>query len=200
MVEHTPLAEITAHEEMRSSASDSLCVPYIEYSETYVSRKMPHEIPARDMAKLVIAIVNLEGPIHQEEVGRRVAKAFGLERCGSRIQESVLVGLKASSLKHDGLFWFQTGSSEKIRNRKDVVSRSLLAANNLPPMEIEQALLFLVKQNVRVSQDELIQQASRLLGFNRCGSDLRAVIVNALHNRTQKHLIENADGGYSLKS
>ncbi len=200
VVEHTPLAEITAHEEMRSSASDSLCVPYIEYSETYVSRKMPHEIPARDMAKLVIAIVNLEGPIHQEEVGRRVAKAFGLERCGSRIQESVLVGLKASSLKHDGLFWFQTGSSEKIRNRKDVVSRSLLAANNLPPMEIEQALLFLVKQNVRVSQDELIQQASRLLGFNRCGSDLRAVIVNALHNRTQKHLIENADGGYSLKS
>jgi very-short-patch-repair endonuclease len=198
-VEHTPLSEVATHEEMTTSTLDSPCVPYIEYAERYVSQKMPHEIPSREMAKLVVAIVNLEGPIHQEEVGRRVSKLFGLERCGSRIQESVLLGLKVSGLKHEGHFWFQTVSSEKIRNRKDVLSKTLLAANNLLPMEIEQALLFLVRQNVRVSEDELIQQTSRLLGFNRCGPDLRTVITDALHNRAQKHLVANADGGYSIK-
>lgn len=198
-VEHTPLSEVATNEETTISALDSPCVPYIEYSERYVSQKMPHEISVREMAKLVGSIVNLEGPIHQEEVGRRVSKAFGLERCGSRIQESVLAGLKASGMKHDGPFWFQAESSEKIRNRKDVVSKTLLAANNLPPMEIEQALLFLVRQNVRVSEDELIQQASRLLGFNRCGPDLRVVIADALNNRAQKHLVANADGRYTLK-
>lgn len=181
--------------------SDSFvnCVPYAEYSGVYSGKKLPHEIPVREMAKLVKSIVEIEGPVHQDEVARRVSKSFGLERCGRRIQDAALSGLKSAGLNSDGNFWFLAGSSAQIRNRSNVTSKTLLVADNLPPMEIEQALLHLVRQNVRISEEELIQHTSRLFGFNRCGPDLKVAISSVLL-RADQLLTKNPDGVYSLRA
>jgi hypothetical protein len=45
----------------------------------------PHEISVEQMADIVGRIVEIEGPIHGEEVGRRVATLFRKDRAGARI-------------------------------------------------------------------------------------------------------------------
>ena len=47
-----------------------------------------------EMADIVTRIVEIEGPIHQEEIARRVAALWGLQRAGSRIAATVKDSIK----------------------------------------------------------------------------------------------------------
>ncbi|MGH7030088.1 MAG: DUF3320 domain-containing protein, partial [Stellaceae bacterium] len=61
------------------------------------------------LAALAALVVCEEGPIHLEEVARRVRQAFGLDRTGRRILEAVGAALELAerqgSVTRDGLFW-----------------------------------------------------------------------------------------------
>ncbi len=48
-----------------------------------------HEAPLRLIAECVAKIVEVEGPVHIEEVGRRLSRLWGYKRAGSRIQARV---------------------------------------------------------------------------------------------------------------
>ena len=54
----------------------------------------PHEVMVADMATIARAIVEIEGPIHQDEIARRVTALFGKSRTGSQISAAALRGLK----------------------------------------------------------------------------------------------------------
>ena len=45
----------------------------------------PHEASPELLEKTALIIVTAEGPIHEDEVARRVAACFGKERAGARI-------------------------------------------------------------------------------------------------------------------
>jgi len=105
----------------------------------------PHDAPVTQLAELVAGIVDIEGPIHIDEVARRIASAFGKSRTGSRIVEaaqraSVLAEQTNSDLKRSGPFLFiaQQGESPPIRDRS-AEAGSLLKAIYLPPAEIRAA-------------------------------------------------------------
>ena len=171
------------------TAEEAICVPYIESSEkVFTTNKAPHEVSIYERSKLVKKIVEIEGPIHQEEVARRVAKAFGLEKAGARIQTATLEGLKfANGLSVENNFWSIEGDIKKVvRNRSIVVNKNLEKAEYLPPSEIRAALEYLVKSSVQIEDAELIQQVSRLFGFQRCGPDLKIVIQKILDQEVDK--------------
>jgi len=171
--------------------------PYIEFTETVTSNMMPHEMQTSSLAVIVRKIVEIEGPIHEDEVSRRVAKAFGLERTGSRIQEATKKALRNSGLKNSSCFW-KTNQQDKVsvRDRSDVTARTILAAENLPPEEILEALLVILKESIRVHEDELIQHASRMFGFNRCGPDIKSAISKVLNNSAE--FLKDSDGYFVL--
>lgn len=158
---------------------------YVEFNEVANTRLMPHELSSSQLASIVTKIVELEGPIHESEVGRRVSKSFGLERAGDRIQRATKDALKAASLTEDAGFWAVVGqSTANVRNRSRVQSRTLLQATNLPPKEIEIGIAKIVRDSVRVAEDDLISHTSRLFGFDRCGPDIRVAIAEVLHRST----------------
>ena len=49
-----------------------------------------------EMAALTAFVVKAEGPIHAEEVARRIREAFGLERTGSRILNKINEALRTA--------------------------------------------------------------------------------------------------------
>ena len=59
-------------------------VLYKEANFKMTSELLPHEAP-RKVQEAVRRIVDIEGPIHAEEVARRLATVWGLDRAGSRI-------------------------------------------------------------------------------------------------------------------
>jgi hypothetical protein len=55
----------------------------------------PHEAPQGQIGDLIIRIVEAEGPIHVDEIARRIAAAFGKARTGGRIVDATHRALRA---------------------------------------------------------------------------------------------------------
>ena len=139
----------------------------------------PHEIPPRQMVEILTRIVEIEGPVHEDELARRVARLAGSARTGSRIVEAVQRGLKlAKSSKvivSDGAFLLAQGAEIKVRSRAQA-SPSLRKGEMLPPQEIAAAIGLAKAENGLMSEDELIMEVTHLFGFERTGPDLREAI------------------------
>ena len=104
-------------------------------------RQRPHDAPVPKLAALARRIVEIEGPIHEEEVARRVAAAFDLGKAGTRIRQATQRALHharmVDGLEADGPFWM-TGEQRldsPVRDR----SHERLPAKYLPPIEIRAA-------------------------------------------------------------
>jgi hypothetical protein len=145
----------------------------------------PHEAGLATVTPLVIEIVNVEGPIHVEEVARRYAQAFGKDKAGSRILNVVAQGLRnavrTGAIKSADNFYFTTEQEAHppVRDRSSETGATL-KAGSISMIEIRAALQIARDDNAGGSDADLIRTAARLLGFRRVGSDLQARFAQAL--------------------
>ena len=149
------------------------------------SGQEPHEVAVSTLADLAKRIVSAEGPIHVEEVARRIAACFGKEKAGSRILAATEAALlRAQSLDRDflsdGTFWLTRDQldSPPVRDRS-AESGATLKAAYISPLEIEAALAIARNDNAGGDDADLIRTAARLLGFRRVGPDLQVRIAAA---------------------
>ena len=61
----------------------------------------PHLVPTPALARLAAAIVDVEGPVHVDEIARRVATGFGRDRAGTRIVAATRLALAHSGAPPD---------------------------------------------------------------------------------------------------
>jgi very-short-patch-repair endonuclease len=174
--------------------------PYKEYQPDYTYSGEPHEQPFEVLKDLVKKIVACEGPIHIDEVAKRVATCHRLERAGARIKRVTEDALRGSTeLKNDRVFWrLATGGELVVRDRSRVTSNSLKSAEFLPPAEIDLALCLIIKGGVRVEEVELMQHTAKMFGFLRCGPDLKQVIKVVLESNVSGR-IRSEGSVYSLR-
>lgn len=160
------------------------------YQKAWMSMKMhlePHEVPIGQVARLVAAVVETEGPIHEEEVARRIAAAFGKEKAGSRILKVTQQALRAairlveSPFLQDGKFWFTRAQAEDppVRDRsKETIPTTSPA--NISRLEIMRCLEIALEDNAGGSDQDIIRAAARLFGFKRVGSELQVRLESCL--------------------
>lgn len=143
----------------------------------------PHEAPLNTMGLVVQKIIDVEGPIHQEELARRVASLFGKQKAGSRIVDAV--GMGARHLRRNNPDYFEEAgfwtskaiqANLPLRNRSRA-SLSLRRAAMLPPAEIKMAIRRVLSDNGALSLEELPRAAALLFGFQRTGQEFRPAIV-----------------------
>jgi very-short-patch-repair endonuclease len=164
------------------------------------SNYQPHEYPSRLMAELVADIVEQEGPVHEEEVARRVAEAWGLQRAGSRIQAAALKGLRDAKrlqrVADESHFWAGQDAPKRAspRSRREVDSATLRKPEYLPPREIEAAVLEVVRGGVGVSHEDAVVEVSRLFGFDRAGQLIQSVVMCAVESLIRSGEIRDHDG------
>jgi hypothetical protein len=146
----------------------------------------PHEVAIAILASLAARIVAAEGPIHVEEIARRIAACFGKERVGSRIlavTQSALLQAKSADreLTSDGDFWFTRGqaAAPAVRDRS-AETGATLKASNISMLEIGAAVAIARDDNAGGCDEDLIRTTARLMGFKRVGSDLYARIGSGL--------------------
>jgi hypothetical protein len=146
----------------------------------------PHEAPVQQLAELVSRIVAIEGPIHVDEIARRIAAAFGRSRTGNRIADATARAVRAAmqrdqGLHRDGPFVMTAAQAETppVRDRS-AETGSILKASYLPPSEIVAAAGLVRQESGEVPQEDLVRAVARLLGFQRVGTELAAAIEGAL--------------------
>jgi very-short-patch-repair endonuclease len=161
-------------------------IPAYRLAEVATPRGVePHRIAVSDMANITNAIVEIEGPVHQDEVARRVTALFGKARTGSLISAASLrslTRLKSSSklIEQDG-FWM-TPDQHKIPPVRDrsAAPIALQRANMVAPIEIRAAIKLAIQENGSLGEDEMAIAVTGLLGFRRTGPELKAAIAKAV--------------------
>ena len=136
----------------------------------------PTPIPTEEptvAAPTEIVTRTVEGPIHLDELARRITTAFGRARVGKRIAAAVehAVGLalrQGAALVRAGDFVMTPAQAESppVRDRS-AETGSLLKAASLPPVEIAAAAALIRTESGAIAPDELVRATARLLGFQR---------------------------------
>ena len=169
----------------------SIAVPYKRAKVQCDMRVEPHDASIALANSLVAQIVMQEGPIHQDEVARRFASAFGKQKAGSRIVETAVRALTrqkgnaleatapGSRLMSDDGFWMTENqrANPPVRDRSREGGTSAFRADMIPPVELARAAELIVKESGVVSLDELVTHIARELGYDRTGPELKSAIT-----------------------
>ena len=146
----------------------------------------PHEITLTKLAELIHKIIEVEGPIHIDEIARRISSACGKVKVGNRIMKVTAEAARHavrtnSTLRQSGSFYLtaEQNKNPPVRSRSQETG-SLLKAIYLPPMEIVAAAKLIRAESGETESSELITAITRLFGFKRVGNELSEVIESAL--------------------
>ena len=149
----------------------------------------PAAIPDDALLGLTHEIVEIESPVHVQEVAARIMKAAGHSRAGTRMPARIrsLVGTKAaeSLVRRRGEFlWRADQETTNVRRRDVKLPSGLQTAERIAPEEIQAALIAAMEASPNIEGDEAIQEASRLFGFKRTGRGIQAAFRAALNALT----------------
>jgi Protein of unknown function (DUF3320) len=166
--------------DLETSAKPSNVNVYEECALTVPVRRDLLDLTVGEISRLAMIVVEAEGPIHSEEVAKRIREAFGLQKTGNRILTHVRKGLSVllgnRNLSRDGEFWIVQGRDiQSIRSRRNA-SLSLRRAAMIAPNEYRLAIMTIIAEAVAISREDLIVETARAFGFDRTGPDLKEEI------------------------
>jgi very-short-patch-repair endonuclease len=173
-------------------------IPYVE-AAIAVPRETPiPEIPVADLAGVVRKIVDVESPVHKEEVQRRVGALWGIGRTGNRIEQAIDSAIKtavrARMIVADGDFLaIPDQKIIHIRTRDSERLGPLRKPEMIAPGEIRTAVQRLVTEHVGARRDEVVTTVARFLGFRSTSPQLREIIERQIDHLIHTGLISGRD-------
>ncbi|EQB10363.1 DUF3320 domain-containing protein [Novosphingobium lindaniclasticum] len=188
---NVPIAPVSQAEEPERielpAAVDRVMPAYVRARPWASSSIEPHEAPPSMLVPMILDVIAIEGPVHVDEIARRVAAAFGKKSSGRRIVEATRQALVAAKRQSAELesdredFWFTTaqGAEPPVRDRS-AESGATFKADAISVMEVRAAIRIAREDNPGGEDAVLIRAAARLLGFSRVGPDLHARVSQGL--------------------
>jgi very-short-patch-repair endonuclease len=148
--------------------------------------------PLNKLADAVRMIVDLEGPIHADELARACAENFGTKataRPREAIDRSVKFAVANGWIVTDGSFVrsaLHTDTQIRFRGKDCPVTNPEM----IPPEEFEAAVMLVLHQQFGLKLDALIEAVSRAFGFARTGTKLKSAIEGAIVRLDQRGEIQ----------
>jgi very-short-patch-repair endonuclease len=180
-------------EKSNGEMSFSWAIPYEESRQEVPSGTPIPETSRPILEGIVTAVVRVEGPIHKEEIARRLTSLWGLQRTGARIAEAVSkavdAGIRSGALRAE--MDFVTHGQQTVvpvRNRSEVALANVKKPEMIPPSEVRQAIRYLVTEHVGLRREELPLLVGKALGFRAASAKLKDLIDKVLAT-----MLENAE-------
>jgi Protein of unknown function (DUF3320). len=139
------------------------------------------------IADQIQKVVNSEGPISHNLLCKRIIKAWGMSKVGSRIDARISEICASSKLQTTKLgtmkyYWpanlnpntykgFRVPNSDK-QSRRDV--------EDIPLEEIKNAATEILVQQISLPKEDLIREAARLLGFQRTRPTIQEYFIRGI--------------------
>jgi hypothetical protein len=156
------------------------------------------DLSAAEVGRLALAVVEAEGPVHTEEVARRIREGFGLQKTGSRIlkqvHDALMAQARTGTIRREQEFWMIPGREiQEIRTRR-TAALPLRRASMIAPSEYHLAMLRIIEEAVAISREDLGVETARRFGFDRTGPDLKEEInrQTSMLNKVGKIAVEGS--------
>jgi len=138
-------------------------------------------------------VIEIEGPISKSLLYRRVLHSYGLTRIGSRLDQvfASAAGMLRNQItaQNTAQFYWPINLSPKDCNyfRIQTADNDRRVAEDLPVQETAAAVVYVLKIQFSMSQDDLVREISKVFGYSRLGPNvvtaIQAGIDYALKNR-----------------
>ena len=136
------------------------------------------------MAGWIQRVVEIESPVHFDEVARRIAAAVGVGRVGNRIQNALSVAARQAArtgrIEISGDFFYLNEQGQVIvRDRSELpnVSRKL---ELIAPEEIAAAIKQVVSDAFGIDCEDLAREVCKLFGFKSVSTEMRRGVDSVL--------------------
>ena len=185
-------------EELNGEVGAAWVSPYVEAMLVVPSATPIHETSLSVLASIVADVVDIEGPIHRDEIAKRITALWGLQRTGTRINESIAKaidsGIRSGVLRGDPDF-VSHGRQESVpvRSRSNVTSMNLKKPEMIPPAELQEAIERLVEEQVGIQHDQLPLVVAKVLGFKATSPKLKEVIEKVLTRMLEENTVIRRD-------
>jgi len=193
--------DIEREQSESETVSTSSSVLYVE-----ASFPIPVSTPIVDTAlrtrmEILVRVVEIEGPVHREEIARRMLTLWGQSRLGPRIADAIEQTCRSAIdrgvIVDDGngfLTQASTIGAVVVRDRSNVVSSTLRKPEFLPPAEVRQAVRQIVAREIGISPNEVAGALARSLGFSNSTAALRDAASREMDHLLEQRAIINRNG------
>ncbi|ESQ90170.1 DNA helicase [Asticcacaulis sp. AC460] len=148
-------------------------LPVFAKSNPYREADLKVNFPLTDS---VVQIIEIEGPIHADELTARVRALSGLPKLTPRLKSDVQSALRTAindaRISQVDDFYDIPGRAVTVRDRSEA-SSSLRKPDLLPPSEIDAALIQTVAENFGAQRGQLAVAVARILGFSTTSAPLK---------------------------
>ena len=166
-----------------------------------VNGRYLHKVPLNTMVNWIQRVVEIESPVHLDEVAKRIGSAVGVKKIGNRIRSTIQAAARQAAryknIEMRGKFLYWTEQKNiPIRDRSQLpnASRKL---ELIAPEEIQAAIKQLVVDAFGIEQDDLAREVCKLFGFKTASANMRQH-VNQIINWMIKHGHLKEKGGSLL--
>jgi len=179
----------------RSSARG---VDYVTCPGLSVETNQPiPDCPRSKLAEAVRDVVEVEGPVHVDEVVRRIRTLWGFKRSGHIIREAICRGVRLAEeqglvMRKDDFLWPARDGSVKPRFR---AGDSLLDVEFICDEEIVETLKAVLGRQFASYPEALINPAARFLGFQATSEPVAARIRAVLQHMTEEGVLKTQPNG-----
>ena len=127
-------------------------------------------------------VFEVEAPIAFDRLAKTIARAWGVSRVTERVRSRVRELLPAAVVERDGALFAAAAFADafagfRVPAGADETERD---AEDLPILEVQNAMRWLLQQHHAISVDDLSREAARCFGITRLGNVVRGVMQNGL--------------------
>lgn len=139
-----------------------------------------------DVAQKVMTVLNIEGPISESLLTRRVVQSYSIARAGSRIQQFMgsvyrSMNLNSTIQGEERFFWKPTQNPRAYTEfRANGDGDNKRDAKEIPVQEAANAVYCALEEQFSLPQEDLIRAAANLMGINRIGSAVSALFLGGI--------------------
>ncbi len=155
-----------------------------------------HSQPVGDVAHAVMKVVEEEGPIHYDEVVRRVRILWGLSRAGRRVKdvlnEAINLGVLDGQIIQKGNFLYYKDCPIRVRRRTGNPPAKM---NIISEEEIAEAVKIVLQLQFATEIDELVREVLKLFGGKVARGPAITRIKGVIKDLMQEKEIEERPDG-----
>ena len=176
---------------VESSTDMGRCRPYVE--PHIPSVPVPQNgLDDRFIREVATVIIGSESPVNEEYLLRLFSRAVGIKRLSEKNRTILLSSIRRLPHEDRGPFttyWCEGTDPESYRIYRVGDRDTNRDIMHVPLREIENAIVDAVEQSGSLNGDAMVQTVCRLLGYNRAGTNVRAVIADAVAIAEEDDLI-----------
>ena len=155
--------------------------PY-ELAQPIVST-WPYELgdaPISQLREPIIEVVEVESPVHEDELIRRVTNSAGLRRVGRKIQTNVSYAIdvvvgRGEIVRNGNFLWSKNMKKVVVRDRGELDAQQK-KIECISPEELAEAVSIVVVHSYGIERNDIATPTVRLLGFKSASTQMKDAI------------------------